>query len=368
MMKTTDLYFKSSLLIIAISILHNASLWSVIGVQSWAGDYHWFWIVSLLSLSVNLLAVIALAGWLPLARHESRDALLMVQSLAVCSILLICQQQMPSLILISLCYLALVLLLTVRAVSLLSAALLTLWVGLGFMLTSLLSGPHTLITVIAVSLTIGLMAAFAIQQGLLLRLIDSKTEQLNDALRLVQQLTVRDDITGLFNFRYVQHILTAQKQLADRGDFHFVVAKMQVKDMQAAVADPELHQAMLVAVADVLKSHIRAVDYCARIADDSFLLVLVTTRLEKARLVLQRVQMSLHDMGFEHQGNVHPLVLSVGITEYVSIETLETLLQRVDEALDQVRQQGGGQIYALQSKVRQIEMLRHSDGPSQSLH
>ncbi len=367
MIKTTDLYFKTSLLIIAISIVHNSSLWSAIGLQSWSGDYQWFWMVSLLLLGVNLLAVIGLAGGLSMIRHKTRDALLMVQSLSVCSILLLCLQKIPEINLLSLCYLATVLLLTIRVVSIISACLLTLWVGLGFILTSVLSGPYMLITLIAVSLTISIMAAFAIQQGLLLRLLDSKTEQLNESLRLVQQLTVRDDVTGLFNFRYVQQILTAQKQLADRGDFHFVVAKLQVKDMQLAVVDTELHQVMLVAVADVLKSHIRSVDYCARISDDTFLLVLVTTRLEKARLVLQRVQMNLHYMGFEYQGKVQPLVLSIGLTEYVAVETLEVLLQRVDDALAYVRQQGGGTIHGVHSKSRQVEMLQRNHPPG-SLH
>jgi diguanylate cyclase (GGDEF)-like protein len=351
MMKTRDLYFNTSLLIIAISIVHNSSLWSVIGLQPWASDYQWFWMVTALSLAVNLLAVIGLAGWLP--EHKARDSLLLVQSLAVASILLVCQQKMPSLNLLSWCYLMMVLILTIRAVSMLSAVLLTLWVGLGFLLASQLSGSLALITVIALSLSVGVLAVMSTQHGLLLRLLDSKTEQLNETLRLVQQLTVRDDLTGLFNFRYVQQILTTQKQLADRGDFHFVVAKLQVKDMPPAAKDPEMHQVMLLAVADVLKSHTRSVDYCARIADDTFLLVLVNTHLEKARLVLQRVQMNLNYSGFEYQSKIFPLVLSIGLTEYVPTEALEVLLQRVDQALAHVCKHGGGTIHGIASKIRQ---------------
>ena len=355
MMKTRDLYFNTSLLIIAISIVHNSSLWSVIGVQSWSSDYQWFWLVSLLLLLVNLLAVIGLAGWLP--EHKARDSLLLVQSLAVTSILLVCQRHMPEMNLLSWCYLMMVLMLTIRAVSMLSAVLLTLWVGLGFLLVSEFSGPVALITVIALSLAVGVLAVLATQNALLLRLLDSKTEQLNDTLRLVQQLTVRDDITGLFNFRYVQQILITQKQLADRGDFYFVVAKLQVKDMPAASLDPEMNQAMLVAVADVLKSHTRSVDYCARIADDTFLLVLISTRLEKARLVLQRIQMNLNYTGFEYQGKIQPLVLSIGLSEYMPVEDLEVLVQRVDHALAHVRKQGGGTIHGMMSKSRQAMLF-----------
>jgi diguanylate cyclase (GGDEF)-like protein len=352
MMKTRDLYFNTSLMIIAISILHNSSLWSVIGLQSWGSDYQWFWMVTALSLAVNLLAVIGLAGWLP--EHKARDSLLLLQSLLVVSILLVCLHKMPTLSFLSWCYLMMVLMLTLRVVSMLSAILLALWVGLGFLLVSELSGPLALITVIALSLAVGVLALMASQNGLLLRLLDNKTEQLNDALRLVQQLTVRDDLTGLFNFRYVQQILVTQKQLADRGAFHFVVAKLQVKDMPPAAMDPERHQAMLLAVADVLRSHTRSVDYCARIADDTFLLTLVNTRLEKARLVLQRIQMNVNYSGFEYQGKIFPLILSIGLSEYDSPEDLEGLLQRVDQALVHVCKQGGGSIHALTAQSRQV--------------
>lgn len=362
MIKTIDLYFKTSLLIIAISVIHNGSLWLMIGLQPWMGEYHWLWIISLLLLLVNLLAVLSLAGWLPLARVETRDALLMVQSICVCSALLICLRQQPMFLLLSLSYLLLILWLTARVVTPLSAGVLAAWIGVGLLFSGIwqvmpLGSMAISITLIALGLTLGIITVQSVQHGRLQRVLESKSQQLNDALRLVQQLTLRDDVTGLFNFRYMQQVLTAQKQLADRGDHFFVVAKLQVDDIQTAATDPELNQMMLVAVADVLKSHIRAVDHCSRIADDTFLLVLVGTRLEKARLVLQRIKMALYESGFEHQGKVKPLQLSIGLSEYLQTEALEVLIARVDQALAWVQQHGGAQIHALMAPSRPVQTI-----------
>ena len=73
--------------------------------------------------------------------------------------------------------------------------------------------------------------------------------------------------------------------------------------------------------------------------------------------VLQRIQMNLNYTGFEYQGKIQPLVLSIGLSEYMPVEDLEVLVQRVDHALAHVRKQGGGTIHGMMSKSRQAMLF-----------
>ena len=74
---------------------------------------------------------------------------------------------------------------------------------------------------------------------------------------------------------------------------------------------------------------LRGADVMARIGGDEFVLLLLETTSERAIQVGKRLcdNVALVDAGF------FPLSVSVGVAQWISEETIETLLARADTAL-----------------------------------
>ncbi len=190
-----------------------------------------------------------------------------------------------------------------------------------------------------------------------------KNDQLQKALKLVQQLTVKDDQTGLYTSKYMLEILENQKELADRGEYKFVLAKVKIVDYQRFEPKypEELNIKVIQFVAAELKAQVRALDFCGRVEVDKFLIVLTKTSVEKARLVLERIvqrvkQKSLVELPVFEEINLH-----VGMTEYSCIETIDETLDRVHVALEDVRQKEGNAVKVMVPKMRRVELVKDSE-------
>lgn len=166
--------------------------------------------------------------------------------------------------------------------------------------------------------------------------------RLDAAMRKLADLAMRDDLTGLYNRRYIMDVLARQKALADRGHVGFTLCYCDL-DFFKRVNDHLGHQRgddLLREFGALAGQVVRSVDFVARFGGEEFLLLLVDADAEEARRVANRLSDRTRAMQVEAGDPDWRLTVSVGIAEFRPGETIEDVIQRADRALYQAKSSG----------------------------
>jgi len=177
----------------------------------------------------------------------------------------------------------------------------------------------------------------AMRDGLL-----ERNRGLRDAMERLQDMALKDDLTGLHNRRSVLELLARQKALADRGAQTFTLCYCDLDHFKVvndryghAVGDVALKQ-----FAELARAVVRNVDYVARFGGEEYLLVLVDADTDTANQVAQRLADHTRQMWIPGTDNTFKMTVSVGIASYQVGERVQDLVNRADEALYQAKRSG----------------------------
>ena len=197
-------------------------------------------------------------------------------------------------------------------------------------------------------LTLG-MHMMAVEVVRIRRADRQRTEQLNEVLQQVSNLAMRDDLTGLYNRRYLQDVLTRQKALGDRGQMDFTVCFCDL-DLFKRVNDCFGHSEgdrVLHRFACLAEDAVRSVDVVARWGGEEFLLVLVGANAEVAARVADRLrcQTSAMSVGSDPK---FVLTVSIGVASFEPGESIERLIARADHALYRAKSLGRDRVLITQ--------------------
>ena len=171
-----------------------------------------------------------------------------------------------------------------------------------------------------------------------------KNQQLQLALNKIEELAVTDELTGLYNRRYLMRMLEQQRAMSNREGSPFVIAFIdldnfkQVNDQHGhLIGDQVLKQFSI-----LLQESVREVDLVARFGGEEFVLLLNGVELATARLVVERIRSLVERMRFsEHQLQT---TTSIGITQYRDTESIEQLIQRADHLLYVAKDNGRNRV------------------------
>jgi diguanylate cyclase (GGDEF)-like protein len=164
----------------------------------------------------------------------------------------------------------------------------------------------------------------SIPEGLLPRAVRYAVER----RRLRRELATVDELTGLPNLRGFVAIAEYQLRMADRAGTNVVLLFVRLEDHRAAMAraEPTAADQLVVDAAEVLLNAIRGADLPARIAEDTFCVLLSGEASGAEVAVLSRLveAIAVHDA---NRPQPQPLALSVGSAIYdpahpVSLEGL----------------------------------------------
>ena len=176
-----------------------------------------------------------------------------------------------------------------------------------------------------------------------------RRERLNDALARLSDLAMRDELTGLYNRRYIMEVLSQQKALADRGHVGFALCYCDLDNFKL-VNDRFGHAGgdeVLKQFAEIAQSVVRTMDYVARLGGEEFILVLVGADHKEALNVASRLAQRCRDIVLgpdaDYDGTMH-FSVSTGIASYRVEERLEDVIQRADSALYRAKTGGRDQI------------------------
>jgi diguanylate cyclase (GGDEF)-like protein len=156
------------------------------------------------------------------------------------------------------------------------------------------------------------------------------------------ELAVLDDLTGLYNVRYLQQRFSEEWKRAERHREPLAIAMIDV-DHFKAVNDSHGHDvgdAVLREVSARLRGSVRDTDVVARYGGEEFVVLLPGTPVQAAQQALVRLQRSLSEALFMHEGEDVFVTFSAGVTLWRDGESLEATLSRADEALYEAKRTG----------------------------
>jgi diguanylate cyclase (GGDEF)-like protein len=166
--------------------------------------------------------------------------------------------------------------------------------------------------------------------------------ELKEAVTRIQEMAVRDDLTGLFNRRHLMNLLDYEKKRTDRVGRLFCLAMLDI-DHFKNVNDTLGHQAgdqVLQIVARVIGGSLRTTDFCGRFGGEEFMLVLVETTGTGAGELAERLRRLVEGTTFPDLNPGLKLTVSIGITVYRLNEDISRTISRADEALYQAKAAG----------------------------
>jgi diguanylate cyclase (GGDEF)-like protein len=182
-------------------------------------------------------------------------------------------------------------------------------------------------------------------------LLEPAAAALDSALQLqrVEALSVTDDLTQLYNSRYLNQVLRRESKRASRSGRPLSLLFLDLDGFKS-VNDAHGHlcgSRALVEAAAVIKGGARETDVVARFGGDEFALVLPETGREGAFAVGERIRRRIAEFAFlAAEGfNMH-LTVSVGVATLPDVAgSAEELVQAADRAMYHVKETGKNGIY-----------------------
>ena len=177
-------------------------------------------------------------------------------------------------------------------------------------------------------------------------LIEPAAIALDNALRLqrAEALSLTDDLTGLYNSRFLSIVLRRETKRTSRSGSPLSVLFVDLDGFKN-INDAHGHlcgSRALVEAARVIRTSARETDLVARFGGDEFAVVLPDTGREGAEAVGDRVRVRIAEHAFlEGEGfNIH-LTASVGVATLPDVATsADGLLRAADQAMYRVKAQG----------------------------
>ena len=178
-------------------------------------------------------------------------------------------------------------------------------------------------------------------------------ERLRENYQRSLSMALTDELTGLYNRRYVfAHLneLLGRMTEGSGGNALMLVDIDHFKQVNDRHGHPA-GDAVLREIAERAVHQVRSVDLVGRLGGEEFVVVMPETNLGGAVVVAERLRAAVAEEPFivQSSGARLPVTVSVGIamTGEGNGDTLESLLQRADEALYAAKNAGRNRVITL---------------------
>jgi diguanylate cyclase (GGDEF)-like protein len=174
---------------------------------------------------------------------------------------------------------------------------------------------------------------------------------LDNAMRVqrAEALSVTDDLTQLYNSRYLSQVLRRETKRASRSNRPLSLLFIDLDGFKS-INDSHGHlygSRALVEAASVIRASARETDIVARFGGDEFALVLPDTGSDGAMFVGERIREKIAAWSFLRSDGLNiSLTVSVGVATLPDVaSTAEQLIQAADEAMYEVKDRGKNGIH-----------------------
>ena len=174
-------------------------------------------------------------------------------------------------------------------------------------------------------------------EAIVLNLYDMTSQK--KAEELLKNTALKDELTGLYNRRFLENIIEGELERTQRYDVPLSAALLDL-DYFKGINDQWGHpvgDSVLKLAADILRQNIRKSDFPIRIGGEEFLIFMPNTDAKGAIATAEKVRRAIEDTRHPVIGN---FTASLGVAERVAGEEYQYLYERIDEALYQAKKDG----------------------------
>ena len=172
-------------------------------------------------------------------------------------------------------------------------------------------------------------------------------DRLRENLQLSLELAISDQLTSLYNRRYMETHLGALVRRAKSQSKPLSILMMDI-DHFKAVNDTHGHvvgDEVLIEFSSRLKRNVRGLDLACRFGGEEFVVVMPETDGAFAYMVAERLRQDVADITFETDAGPLDITLSIGIACLEGDEeTGEEILKRADHALYKAKGEGRNRV------------------------
>jgi diguanylate cyclase len=176
--------------------------------------------------------------------------------------------------------------------------------------------------------------------------MEARVRELEGELRRLSEEVSTDALTQVANRRGLNQAFEAESARAERelgqGGAGLAVGLIDIDNFKK-LNDSLGHAAGDVALktlAAAVRERLRPVDHLARFGGEEFVVLLPGIEVVEAQQVLTRLQRSLSEALFLHDGREVFVTFSAGVTAWRAGEALQAALERADEALYEAKRTG----------------------------
>ena len=173
-----------------------------------------------------------------------------------------------------------------------------------------------------------------------------KDDELTHALSRIEQLAMRDELTGLVNRRFMLDLVEQQRQRGARAGHGFCVAVIRIEPFESLVQRAGVaagDEALRIFAREALRV-LRMSDVLGRWETCEFVLLMPDSRGALARLGVERLREHIAALSLRIAGKSMQMHLSIGLAEHRAGEPAQDTLARAEDALGNAVEHGGNRV------------------------
>lgn len=166
-------------------------------------------------------------------------------------------------------------------------------------------------------------------------------------IRCIEENAKVDSLTGLHNRRWLEEMYTREIKRSNAGNFRLSAFMMDI-DHFKLVNDTYGHLAgdqVLIAVARTIVECLRPSDMPVRYGGEEFTVFLPGTSTENAKVIAERLRAAVERKEIAlPSGEIIHATISVGFTERLENDTVQSVIERADKALYHAKENGRNRV------------------------
>ncbi len=187
-------------------------------------------------------------------------------------------------------------------------------------------------------------------QGFVRDITDKKKleQKLIEMNKKLLELSIRDELTGLFNYRYFIDKLHEKYIESQRYNIPLSLLVIDIDDFKK-INDTYGHLAgdfILKEISIILKSNVREIDTVARYGGEEFVILLPYITIENAAKIAKRICNEISNHHFIYDSKIIHVTVSIGISSFDKevVNNEHDLIKLADDAMYQVKNSGKNNI------------------------
>jgi diguanylate cyclase (GGDEF)-like protein len=180
------------------------------------------------------------------------------------------------------------------------------------------------------------------------RTLAKQNAELEVALQRISDMAIRDELTGVFNRRYLMERLAEETVRCQRSGATFCLCMVDI-DFFKKINDGYGHPGgdeVLRRVARTASGALREGDIFGRYGGEEFVMLLTNTTLVGAMVTAERVRTQIQDLRFPEVNTELKVSISLGVAEHRRQDLAAATLEQADAALYRAKHNGRNQSVA----------------------